>query len=115
MNWKRFLMASLAVFVAIQLMGYIVDITFLNRDYESLNSLWRSDATSKIWVAYVIGLLVSLLLTYIFIKGREGKGIPEGVRYGITIWLFAIAPIYHTLWVFLPIPYALISGNLQAG
>jgi hypothetical protein len=108
MNWKRFLMASLTVFVVIQAMRYIVDTVLLNKDYESLQTFWREDTVSKIWLAYVMALLVSLLFTYIFIKGREGKGIQEGVRYGIIIWLFAFVPIYHTLWVFVPIPYALI-------
>jgi hypothetical protein len=57
---------------------------------------------------YVIGVLVSLLFTYIFIKGREGKGISEGVRFGIIIWLFVAVPMNHSMWVLLPIPYLLI-------
>jgi len=108
MNWKRFLMASLTVFVVIQAMRYIVDTVLLNKDYESLQTFWRENTVSRIWLAYGMALLVSLLFTYIFIKGREGKGIQEGVRYGIIIWLFAFVPIYHTLWVFVPIPYSLI-------
>jgi len=108
MNWKRFWVASLAVFVVIQAIDYIMDIIVLKKVYESLQSFWREDTVSKIWLAYVMALLISFLFTYIFIKGREGKGILEGVRFGIVIWLFAIVPMYHTLWVFVPIPYALI-------
>lgn len=108
MNWKRFLMASLTVFVVIQAMRYIVDTVLLDKDYESLQTFWRENTVSRIWLAYVMALLASLLFTYIFIKGREGKGIQEGIRYGIIIWLFAFVPIYHTLWVFVPIPYSLV-------
>ena len=108
MNWKRFLTASLAVFVVIQAIDYIMDTIVLNKDYESLQTFWREDTVSRIWLAYVMALLISFLFTYIFVKGREGKGIPEGVRFGIVIWLFAIVPLYHTLWVFVSIPYALI-------
>jgi len=108
MNWKRFLMASLSVFVVTRAISYLADVVFLNKDYESMQSFWREDTVSKIWLAYVMALLISVLFTYIFTKGREGKGIPEGIRYGIVIWLFAIVPIYHTLWVFVPISYALI-------
>jgi hypothetical protein len=94
--------------VLIQVIDYLVDIIFLNRDYESLNNLWQPDTMSKISVLYAMGLLNPFLFTHIFIKSRKGTGIPEGVRYGVIIWLFVIVPIYHTLWEFLPIPYALI-------
>jgi len=53
-------------------------------------------------------VLVALLFTYIFIKGREGKGIAEGVRYGIIIWLFVNVPMSVGMWVLLPIPYMII-------
>lgn len=108
MNWKRFVMASLSVFVVIQAIDYIADVVFLDRDYESLQSLWRPDTASKLWVTYLMALLVSFLFTYIFVKGREGKGIPEGVRFGVVIWLFTVLPVYHTMWAFFPIPYILV-------
>jgi hypothetical protein len=75
MNWKRFLIASLTVFVAIQAMRYIIDTILLNKDYQSSQGFRREDLMSKISLAYITALLVSLFFTYIFIKGREGKGI----------------------------------------
>jgi hypothetical protein len=108
MNWKRFFVASLVIFVVVQGMEFVINNVFMKSAYESLKSLWRPDMTSKMWVMYVVGLLVSLLFTYIFIKGREGKGIAEGVRFGIIIWLFVAVPMDLTMWVLLPIPYMLI-------
>jgi hypothetical protein len=64
---------------------------------------------------YVIGVMVALLFTYIFIKGREGKGIAEGVRYGVIIWLFVNVPMGAFLWVFLPISYQIILKALIYG
>ena len=108
MNWKRFFTASLAIFVVGSAWGYVVDNFILRSEYESLRNLWRSDITSKMWVTYTISLLISLMFTYIFIKGREGRGILEGVRFGIVIWLFAVVPWHHFVWVMFPIPYSLI-------
>jgi hypothetical protein len=108
MNWKRFFVASLVIFVVVQAMDFVINNVFLKTAYDSLSSLWRPDMMSKMWVMYVIGVLVSLLFTYIFIKGREGKGISEGVRFGIIIWLFVAVPMNHSMWVLLPIPYLLI-------
>ena len=108
MNWKRFLVASLVVFVAIQAMEALINGVFMKSAYESLSSLWRPDMMSKMWVMYIIAVLVALLFTYIFIKGREGKGVAEGVRFGILIWLFVSVPMNHAMWVLLPIPYPMI-------
>jgi hypothetical protein len=108
MNWKRIFVASLVIFVVVQAMEVLINGVFMKSAYESLNSLWRPDMTSKKWVMYLIGALVSLLFTYIFVKGREGKGISEGVRFGIIIWLFVAVPMNHSMWVLLPIPYIMI-------
>jgi heme/copper-type cytochrome/quinol oxidase subunit 2 len=108
MNWKRFLWAGVAIFVVSQALSYVIDNFILMRDYEKLNSLWRPDVTSKVWLMYVIGFLVAFLFAYIFIKGREGKGIQEGVRFGIIIWLFTSVPFSLNLWILFPIPMALI-------
>ncbi len=112
MNWKRFWLASLVTFVVVQAMDFVINEVFMKSANESLKSLWRPDMMSRMWVMYVIGVLVALLFTYIFIKGREGKGIAEGVRYGIIIWLFVGVPMSASMWVLLPIPYRIILRGL---
>ncbi len=107
MNWKRFLVASLVVFVVIQSMDFLINNVILMSQYELLKDLWRPDMESKMWIMYLIGLLVAFLFTYIFIKGREGKGIAEGVRYGIIIWLFVSVPMSLGFWIMFPIPFKL--------
>lgn len=112
MNWKRFWLASAVVYVVYQVLDFVVSKVFMKSANDSLQSLWRPDLMSKIWVMYVVGVLVAVLFTYIFVKGREGKGIAEGVRYGIMIWLFTSVPMGVTLWVFLPIPHMIILQGL---
>ena len=107
MNWKRFLIASLVVFVVVQAMEFLINNVILMSQYESLKNLWRPDMESKMWIMYLIGLLVAFLFTYIFIKGREGKGLAEGVRYGIIIWLFVSVPMCLGFWVMFPVPLKL--------
>ncbi len=108
MNWKRFLTASLVIFVVGAAWKFIVANVILKGDLEALRGLWRPDIAAKFWLTYVMGLLMALMFTYIFIKGREDKGIQEGVRYGVVIWLFAVVPWYHFVWVMFPVPYALV-------
>jgi uncharacterized PurR-regulated membrane protein YhhQ (DUF165 family) len=108
MNWKRFFVASLVTYVVVQAMDFIINEVFMKGANESLKSLWRPNMMARMWVMYVVGVLVALLFTYIFVKGREGKGIAEGVRYGIIIWLFVSVPMSVSMWVLLPIPYIII-------
>jgi uncharacterized PurR-regulated membrane protein YhhQ (DUF165 family) len=108
MNWKRFFVAGLVTYVVVQAMDFVINEVFMKNANESLKSLWRPNMMSRMWVLYVVGVLVALLFTYIFVKGREGKGITEGVRYGIIIWLFVSVPMSVSMWVLLPIPYIII-------
>lgn len=108
MNWKRVFLAGFVIFVVFQGLGFVIDNVFLKSAYDELKSLWRPDMMHRMWVTYVAGLLFAFLFTYIFVKGREGKGIQEGVRFGIIIWLFATVPVYVNMWVVFPIPHMLI-------
>ncbi len=107
MNWKRFVVASLVIFAVDAALSTVIDRLILMRDYEKLNSLWRPDIMSKAWMSYLIGLLVAFMFTYIFIKGREGKGIQEGIRFGIIIWLFMTVTFSLNMWFLFPIPFGL--------
>jgi len=109
------LAASLVTYVVVQAMDFVINEVFMKSANESLKSLWRPDMMSRMWVMYLIGVMVALLFTYIFIKGREGKGISEGVRYGIIIWLFVSVPMGASLWVLLPIPYMIVFRALLFG
>ncbi len=115
MNWKRFLAASAVVFVFVWAMDLLVSEVFMKSANETLKPLWRPDMMSRVWVMYPIGVLVALLFTFIFVKGREGKGIVEGVRYGIIIWLFVSVPEGASWWSHLPIPYPIILRSLLFG
>jgi hypothetical protein len=112
MNWKRFWLASAVVYVVYNGLDFLVSKVFMKGADEALKSLWRPDLMSKIWVMYVVGVGVAVLFTYIFVKGREGKGINEGIRYGIIIWLFVSMPTSVMFWVFLPISFSIFLQGL---
>ncbi len=115
MNWKRFWMAGLVTYVVVQALDLVTNAVFMKSANESLKSLWRPNMMSRMWVMYVVGAVVTLLFTYIFVKGREGKGIAEGVRYGIIIWLFVSVPMNVSMWVLLPIPHIIVLRWMLIG
>lgn len=112
MNWKRLLWAALAAFVLLQLSDFIIHGIMLEGFYQDLSAqgVFRSEAEMRgyFWVEILMTALFSFLFTFIFVKGYEGKGILEGVRYGIVIGFFWNYVNAYGAFVILPISYSLV-------
>ena len=106
MNTKRFIMASLVVFVGFEIIDMIIHGGILAKTYEGMN-IWRSDMMSKMWIFHLGSFVMAFLFTFIFIKGHENKGIAEGARYGIVIGLFANIPYGFYSYAMYPLPFSL--------
>jgi len=107
MNLKRFIWASIAVFVAFEISSAIIHSGILAKTYQALGPIWRPDMMSLMWIYHVGSLVLAFLFTYIFIKGYENKGIAEGVRYGIVMGLFANIPYAFYDYAMFPLPLSL--------
>lgn len=107
MNVKRFIAASLLVFLAFEIIDAIVHMGILAKTYQSMAYLWRPDMMSKMWIMHVGSLILAFLFTYIFIRGYENKGIAEGFRYGIIIGLFSNIPYGFYSYTMYPLPLSL--------
>ncbi|MCB4755660.1 MAG: hypothetical protein LHV69_01265 [Elusimicrobia bacterium] len=107
MNVKRFIVTSVAVFLAFEILDAIIHMGILRKAYEALGPLWRPDMMSKMWIIHVGSLILAFLFTFIFIKGYENKGLGEGVRYGIIIGLFANIPYAFYEYAMFPLPLSL--------
>ncbi|OFX15144.1 MAG: hypothetical protein A2Z18_07275 [Armatimonadetes bacterium RBG_16_58_9] len=115
MNAKRYVLASLAVFVVFEILDYVIHSVILMKTYEALASVWRPDMMQKMWILYITVLVVSFLFVYIFSKGYEAKGIAEGVRYGLVIGLFMQVPAAFSQYAVYPIPLTLAVEWFVAG
>lgn len=107
MNLKRYIAASLAVFVVSLVLGYLIHGVILKSTYDSMAGVWRPDMQSKLWIEWLVGFLTSFLFVYIFAKGYEDKGMLEGVRFGLIIGLFVSIPMAYGTYVIVAIPYYL--------
>ena len=61
----------------------------------------------KMWIFFVTGAIWTVIFTYIFVRGREGKGIMEGIRYGVLMGVFYNLTVAYDSFVIYPIPYSL--------
>mgnify|MGYP001579827119 CR=1 FL=1 len=107
MNLKRFVMASLAVFLAFEVIDAIVHTGILGATYQALAPIWRPDMMAKMWIMHIGSFILAFLFTYIFIRGYENKGMMEGIRYGIIIGLFSNIPFGFYSYVMYPLPFSL--------
>jgi hypothetical protein len=105
MNVKRYLAASIAVYAAYLALGFLIHGVILKPTYDSLKSVWRPDMQSKLWIEWVNGFFTSFLFTYIFTKGYEGKGIMEGLRFGLIVGLFISIPMAYGTYMIIAVPY----------
>jgi hypothetical protein len=59
------------------------------------------------WIYIVIALVGSFFFTFIFSKGYEGKGIPEGIRYGLYIGIWLSVGMAYGTYGMVAVPYHL--------
>jgi hypothetical protein len=122
MNWKRLSLAAVLVFVALIVTELIIHLVILKGCYEPLqeSGIFGSQErmSSYMWVKILIGAVFAYMFVFIFARGYEGRGLMEGVRYGIYITLFFNFVMAYLQFVLYGIPYSLvwywiISGLVQ--
>ena len=109
MNTKKWIITSLVVFVAATILDFIIHVLILSEAYEATSHLWRPEAEMNQMMAimWFSGLIFSFLFVFVFAKGYEGRGIMEGVRFGLIIGIFFMLPMSLGNYAAMPIPFSL--------
>ena len=102
---KTFWIGFVAVFVVAQIIGFLVHGLWLQGTYEALAAAFRpqTEISSMMWVMFLSSAVYLFLFCLIFTKGYEGKGIGEGIRYGLLIGLFFSIPMAVDQFIVYPI------------
>jgi len=109
MNNKKWIITSVVVFVAAQILEFIIHYLILGGAYEATSHIWRpeEEMNQMMWMMWLTGLIWAFLFVYIFAKGYEGRGVMEGVRFGLIIGVFYSFPMSLGNYVTIPIPFSL--------
>jgi hypothetical protein len=118
MNVKRFVLATIAVFIFFQITAFIIHGLILNPIYQQMADVWRPDMMSKMWIMYITSLIFSFVFVYVFSKGYENRGIGEGIRFGIIMGLLILVVGMFNQYAVYLIPFSLalkwfISGMIE--
>lgn len=114
MNWKRFGLCALMVFVAQAvvagtLFAIVVNPLFAKQAY------MRPEGGEKFAPYFASRVLFVGLFTYIFARACRRSGWVEGLRYGIVIWLFYSIPMTVGFWSFITMPDGLALAWIAVG
>jgi hypothetical protein len=117
---KKLWTGFIVIFIVWNILDYIVHGVLLRADYTSpeMVRLLRADMHDKMWIFYLVSLITSFFLTLIFSKWHTGKGLGEGIQFGVYVGLLCGTPMSYSSYAMYPIPSPLamqwfIYGMLQ--
>lgn len=106
---KKLWIGFVAVFVAWSALSFIIHGVILGKVYgsEEMMKVWRPDMQSKMWIFYVVTAVTSFFLTLIYSKWSTGKGLAEGLQFGVYSGFLMATPMAYSSYAMYPIPYHL--------
>ena len=105
---KKFWIGFVVVLVVLGILDTIVNTVLLAGGYQETASLWRPEAEIKIGVIIISWVFIAFFFTLIFSKGYQGKGVLEGVRYGLYITGLMVIPGAYMTYAIIPLPYGMV-------
>jgi hypothetical protein len=102
---KTFWIGFIVVYIVWQAISFVVHGVLLADTYRAMGEVFRPEEVmnSMMWMMFLSSALYMLLFCYIFTKGHEGKGIGEGLRYGLLMGLFLSIPSSLDQYVIYPL------------
>jgi ABC-type multidrug transport system permease subunit len=106
MNNKTFWIGFVVVYVLWQALGFIIFGTMLADTHAAMTDVFRpeNEINDMMWMMLVSSAVMMFMFCYIFTRGHEGKGIMEGVRYGVLIAFLMASPMVIEQHVIYPVP-----------
>ena len=104
---KKVLIGFVVTFILLEVLDMLIHGVILMNTYQSMQNIWRPDMMQLMWVLHVVKIVVAFLVTFIFSKGYEGKGMAEGLRYGLYIGVLLSIGMAYGTYAMIAIPYAL--------
>jgi hypothetical protein len=104
---KKVVLGFVAVFVVVAILDTIVNTVLMASVYAQTADLWRPEGEIKIWLIVICWIFFAFFFTFIFSKGYEGKGILEGVRYGLYVTGMMAIPVAYMTYAMMPVSYGL--------
>ncbi len=107
MKSKSFWITCVVLYVVLNGLGYLIHQVWLTETYQGLADVFRPEAEIKMSVMFITSAIWTIMFVYIFSRGYEGKGVMEGVRFGLVVGIFYSLVSTYDQYAVYPIPYSL--------
>lgn len=87
MNFKKLALSFIAVFPAIFATDFVIHGVIMKSTYQATPHLWRPEADMPAFMGCMLlgQATLALFFSWIFLHGYKGKGLGEGIRYGLLM------------------------------
>ncbi len=114
-NWKKFIISSIAVFVVLSVSDFIVHGNLLMDLYKQVDPrLMLDQVSSQARMNYMVAgnILFALFFVFLYTQGYSGgkTSFAEGLRYGIYVGLLIAVPHNVIMYMWSPYPMALLQA-----
>ncbi len=111
MNWKKFFLTFVVIFLVLTALGYIIHAVLLAPDYESVSQLYRRQPLMPFLL--LGNASFSLAFVWIYAMGVSAKPwVGQGVRFGLAVWLLWAVPIFLIQYAGQPFPGSMIGKEI---
>jgi hypothetical protein len=107
---KKYLLASLGVFVAWAVLDFVIHGLLLMDLYTASAALWRPMEEMNMGMTYLVNALVALAFTGLYVYHGKGGGAKAGAKFGLVYGLATGLGMGFGTFLYMPIPYALAWG-----
>jgi len=118
MNWKKYGVAVVCVFLTMMATGFVVHGLLLAEDYKTLGTMMRSeeDTMAHFHLYLLAHMAMALGIAWIYAQGVEDKPwAGQGVRFGLAFWLVGSVGVYLIYYAVQPLPTMLVTKQIGFG
>ena len=100
MNWARIVIASVFIFFIFFCLDFVAEQAVPNRAYFESATLFKpgTEQFRYLWAFELCMFFFCFFFCIFFARGYKGKGILEGVSYGLLIFLFIVPALVFGLF-----------------
>jgi hypothetical protein len=103
---NKFWVAFIVAFIVLAILEFIVNNLLMASCYEQTSQLWRPMGEMKMWIFYVVYLFIAFFFTLIFSRWQRGRGLMDGLQFGVYAGMMVAVPMAYASYASMPIPYS---------
>lgn len=104
---KKYGLTGVLIFVSWFILDYVIHQLILGSAYQATKELWRPPAEMKMWLMWIVSILVIIILIYMYDKLVANKSLNKGLLFGLLYGLATGLSMGYGTYSVQPITYGI--------